>query len=260
MPKRVLPNNANKDFIKNIFLFSGLTDAEKETLCADGVLYSYLKKEILYRQTDPVTHFYVICKGAVHLFQEAADGSLVTEHLRVAGDTINSTPAFLPGSKVHHVNAVAATDSLILDFPISWLKNAVQNYSVVALNLLCSLSQRAYNMELEARNQSRMSSQQLLACFLTRTCVIEGHDQRGFTLPYSKSIVASRLRMMQETLSRTIPKLEECGISVENKHVKIYDLPKLEQNLCSHCPGAQKCYARSTLQKDAGNIKELKAA
>ena len=106
----------------------------------------------------------------------------LTNHLRVAGDIINCTAAFLPGndSLPYMCNAVAAADSLILDFPISWLKNAVQNYNIIALNLLSALSQRAANMELEAKNQARMSSQQLLACFLTRTCVIEGHDPKGF--------------------------------------------------------------------------------
>lgn len=248
MPQRVSPTTANINFIKNIFLFSGLSDAEKEDLCSQGVVYKFDKKEILFRQDDPITHFYVICKGIVHLFQETAEGNLLTNHLRVAGDTINSTPAFLPGNGVHHVHAVAASDSLILDFPISWIRNIVQNNSVVALNLLSALSQRAYNTELEAKNQARMSSHQLLACFLARTCAVEGMDPEGFELPYKKSLIASRLRMMQETLSRTIPKLEECGISIENKHVTFHDLPKLEQNLCSHCPGAHKCYARNMLQ------------
>jgi CRP-like cAMP-binding protein len=248
MPQRVSPTSANINFMKNIFLFSGLPEEEKEKLCAQGIIYRYSKKEILFRQDDPITHFYIICKGAVHLFQETADGHFVTNHLRVAGDTINSTPAFLPGDDRHHVHASAASDSLIFDFPISWLKNIVQNNSIVGLNLLSALSQRAYNIELEAKNQARMSSQQLLACFLARTCAVEGMNPEGFELPYKKSLIASRLRMMQETLSRTIPKLEECGIAIENKHVTFHDLPKLEQNVCSHCPGAQKCYARSLLQ------------
>jgi CRP-like cAMP-binding protein len=256
MPIRVAPNTATINFMKNIFLFSGLPEAEKEELCADGAIYSFLKKEVLFSQGDPVTHFYIVCKGAVHLFQETTDGRLVTNHLRLAGDTINSTPAFLPDNGFHQVHAVAAVDSLILDFPISWLKNVVQNNSVIALNFLSALSQRAYNQELEAKNRARMSSQQLLACFLTRTCVIEGHNPKGFTLPYSKSLIASRLRMMQETFSRTIPKLEECGITIEDKHVTFSDFTKLEKNVCSHCPGAHKCYARSVLQNNADDLNE----
>ncbi len=247
--QKVFPTDANTNFIKNIFLFSGLSDAEKEALCASATLFAYHKKEILYRQGDPITHFYVVCKGAVHLFQETSDGNEVTNHIRGAGDIINTTAAFLPGDDVHHVNAVAATDATILDFPISWLKNAVQQNSIIALNLLSALSQRAYNMELEAKNQARMSSQQLLACLLTRMCAVEGADPKEFNLPYSKSLIASRLRFTRETLSRTIPKLEECGITMESRHVIFNDLTKLETNLCSQCPGASRCYARKSLKK-----------
>jgi CRP-like cAMP-binding protein len=249
MSQKILPNSTNINFVKNIFLFTGLSEAEKEALCASASVSTYHKKEFLYRQGDPISRFYIICNGAVRLFQETPEGRDVTNHIRVAGDVINSTGAFLPGEGIHTVDAMAVTDSTILDFPIVWLKNAVQQYSLVALNLLSALSQRNYALEVEVKNQSRMSSQQLLACFLTKLCAVEGLNPKGFKLPYSKALVASRLRTTQETVSRTIPKLEECGITVKGTRVSFDDLAKLEQNLCSHCPGAEKCYARKTLQK-----------
>lgn len=263
MPQKVSPTAANISFIKNMFLFSGLTDAEKDAVCTGGAIYRYSKKEMLYQQGDPITHFYIVCEGTVGLSQETADGCQITNHLRVPGDIINSTAAFLPGNNgqadngIHQVNAAAAVDSLILDFPIIWLKNAVQHYNLIALNLLSSLSQRAANMEVEAKNQVHMSSHQLLACFLARICVAMKLNPKRFELPYSKALVASRLRMMQETLSRAIPKLEECGVSIKGRSVTLHDLPKLEKNLCSHCSGATKCRARRILQDNVINRSQV---
>src|ERR1035437_9575457 len=239
MMQKVLANTTNINFVKNIFLFSGLADEEKNALCKGASLFTYPKKEILYRVGDAITRFYVVCNGVVRLHQETEDGREVTNHLRVAGDVINVIGAFMPGNGMHSTHATTVTEATLLEFPVTWLKQAVQKHSIIALNLLSALSQRSYNLELEVKNQARMSSQQLMACFLTKMCVIEGLNPKGFKLPYSKALIASRLRTTQETLSRTIPKLQDLGITMEDKRIAFHDLSKLEKNLCSHCPRSE---------------------
>ena len=237
------------DSVNNITLFSGLTTAEKESLYKEACIYSYRKKEVLFRQGDPVTRFYIIYNGAVKLCHETSDGHEVTNHIRTAGDTMGATAAFAPVGHVHGSNAITIKDSVILDYSIEWLKGIVQQYPSIAGNLLCDLSTRAQDLELEVKNYAYMSSQQLLACFLTKVCVSEGLNPKGFKLPYSKSLIASRLRMMQETFSRILPRLKDFGITVERKSVRFDNLQSLERNLCSHCPGAEKCHARKVMQK-----------
>lgn len=250
MRQRVLPDILDLD-IHKWSLFSGLTENEKESLFREANIYFYPKKEVLYRQSDPITRFYIICNGAVKLCHQTADGHEITNHIRTAGDTLNATAAFSPTRRVHGSNAITIKDSVILDYSIDWLKEIVQQYPSVAANLLHTLSARAQDLELEVKNQAYMSSQQLLACFLTKTCVSEGLNPKNFTLPYSKSLIASRLRTTQETLSRTLPRLKEFGITVEDKNVSFDNLQNLEWSLCSHCPGAEKCCARKVMQKTA---------
>lgn len=249
MRQRILSGVINLDVLMHMPLFSGLTQAEKEALYKQATIYSYAKDEVLYRQGDAITRFYIICNGAVKLCHETADGCEVTNHIRTAGDTMNATAAFTPAGRVHGSNAVTIKDSVILEYSIEWLKEVVQRHSSVAGNLLSTLSARAQDLELEVKNQAYMSSQQLLACFLTKTCVSEELNPRGFRLPYSKSLIASRLRMTQETLSRTFPRLKSFGITVKNKSVSFDSLENLERNLCSHCPIAEKCHARREMQK-----------
>jgi len=247
--QKILPGTINLESIKNIPLFFGLSEAEKESLYKEANIYFYPKKEILYRQGDPITRFYLICNGAVKLCHETGEGHEVTNYIRTAGDTMNATAAFSPAGGVHGSNAITVKDSIILDYSIEWLKKIVQQYSSITGNLLSDLSARAQNLELEIKNQNYMSSQQLLACFLTRACVVEGLNPKAFKLPYNKALIASRLRMTQETLSRTLPRLKEFGITVETKNFKFNDLQSLERNLCRHCPGAERCRARQVIQK-----------
>ena len=248
MRQKVLSGIINLDFIRNMPLLSGLTEAEKESLYKEANVYLYRKKEILYRQGDPITRFYMICNGAVKLSHETADGYEITNHIRTAGDTMNATAAFTSAGRIHGSNAIIIKDSVILDYPIEWLKKIVQQYSSIASNLLCDFSARAHDLELEVKNHAYMSSQQLLACFLTKICVSEGLNPKGFKLPYSKSLIASRLRMTQETFSRTLPRLKNFGITVDGKSVSFDTTQSLEANLCSHCPAAEKCHARKVMQ------------
>ena len=257
MRQRIMSDTINTDFVKSISLFAGLSNTEKEGLCKNASIYSYPKNSSVFRHGDDISYFYVVCSGAVRLFHETSGGSAVTDSFRTAGDTINTTAIFANDSVTHNGDAMTVKDTVIMDFPIEWLKKAVEKYPLISLNLLSSLSNKSYNAGVEANNQTGMSSQQHVACFLTRTCVTEELNKNEFKLPYSKSLIASRLRMAQETFSRTLPKLDEFGIQVEERRVKFYDLKKLEKNLCSHCPGAERCHARKVLQAPAGTQHKL---
>ena len=249
MRQKILIGVLDLNIIHNVPLFCGLTEAEKESLYEEANVYFYRKKEVLYRQGDPITRLYIICNGAVKLCHETSDGHEIINHIRVAGDTMNATAAFSSAGRIHGSNAITIKDSIILDYPLDWLKQMVEKYPPIAQNLLSIFSNRAQDIELEVKNQAYMSSQQLMACFLTKLCVNEGLKQEGFKLPYSKSLIASRLHTTQETVSRTLPRLKDFGITVESKSVKFDNPQLLEENLCSHCPGAEKCCARKIMQK-----------
>lgn len=76
------------------------------------------------------------------------------------------------------------------------------------------MAERAHIAEVEAEHQATMSAAQLVACFMQRLCVLYNFDPKGFDLPYSKTLIASRLGMELETFSRTLAKLKEHGIAV----------------------------------------------
>ena len=227
-------------FIRNIPLFSGLTAMEKDAIISEGSIYSYPRKAALFRQGDPLTHFYVICSGVVRLFHETPDGHDVTSHFRVAGDTVCTTDIFVSGG-IHHTHAVAVSDVTALEFSVEWLRESVRQYAAFSSNLLSILSRRTHRLEVEVENHTTMSAVQLVACFLKRTCAINGFNPQGFNLPYSKSLIASRLGMTLETLSRTFPKLRDLGITVEGRQVVLHDLSYIERNVCAHCSAAEAC-------------------
>lgn len=246
MAKNFLFDTAAVDFTRHISLFSGLTDADKDLLLREGSLHCYPRKTILFRHGDPVTHFYVIGSGTIRLFHETAEGCEVTTDILVAGDTLCAADIF-SSSELHHSHAAAVNDVTVMKFSIEWLRDATQRHPCIAFNLLAALSKQTQQLKTEAGNQSMMSAMQLTACLLQKICVFHDLDPAGFALPYNKSLVASRIGMKLETLSRTFPKLKDIGIRVEERQVTFVDLPAVKQNVCAHCPGIEQCCAYKSL-------------
>ena len=229
----MLENMENK--LTSLPLFNGLSVTEKHELLQGGNMRSFKCGQHIFMQGEEITHFYIVCSGLVQLFRETPDGQELTADILTAGRTMGKKEVFDRHGKRHYLSAVATTDVSLLEFPAQWLKNAAIKYPAMALNIISAISEYAHLVEIEAEHKSSMSVTQQLACFLQRICIVHDLDPRGFELPYSKTLIASRLGMQLETLSRTLPKLKECGIEVKGSKVSISDAEAIEKYVCSHC-------------------------
>lgn len=224
----------------SIALFRGLTESQKNSLLSNSKKITLKAGDPIFYHGDPVTHFYILLKGAIQLYRESPDGQektldiLVPEQALCAGEIMEPCCTY-------KANAKAVSDSVILEFPIALIKDAVKKINHFALNLLSIISQQAYQAEIEAEHQAKMSSTQLVACFLQRLCILYDFNPQGFELPYSKTLIASRLGMELETFSRTLNKLHKHGIEVKGTNVSIYNLPKTEHYVCHTCSVAEEC-------------------
>lgn len=236
------------DIIRGMPLFSGLTEQEKDSLIKGGRIRQCPKGQMLFAHGEPVTHFYVIVKGNFQLFRANADGQEKTIDVLKSGQTM-CEGEILDSCRAHRVNAVPVEDSVVLEFPVTWLKEAAKQYNALALNLLSLISGQAHMAEVEAEHQATMSAAQLVACFLQRLCVLYDFDPKGFDLPYSKTLIASRLGMELETFSRTVAKLKEHGIAVDGSHVTITDLRRIQQYVCNFCSVSEDCVTHQAMEK-----------
>jgi CRP-like cAMP-binding protein len=233
---------------RGIALFSGLTEQEKDSLVKGGRLRQVPRGQMLFAHGDTVTHFYVIINGTMQLFRATPDGHEKTIEVAKAGQTL-CEDEIMDSCHGHRTNAVAVEDAAVFEFPVSWLKDMAKKHSAFALNLLSLISQRAHMAEVEAEHQATMSAAQLVACFMQRLCVLYSFNPKGFDLPYSKTLIASRLGMELETFSRTLAKLKEHGITVEGNHVQITDLGKIGEYVCGMCSISGECATHQAMEK-----------
>lgn len=204
--------------------------------------------QMLFTHGDTVTHFYLVISGTMQLVRATPDGHEKTVALVKAGQTL-CEDEIMDACHGHRTNGVAVEDTAVMEFPVTWLKESAKNYGAFALNLLSLISSRAHLMEVEAEHQATMSAAQLVACFLQRLCVLYNFNPSGFDLPYSKTLIASRLGMELETFSRTLNKLKEHGIRVDGNHVTFTDLERIEAYVCSACSISGECATHHAMEK-----------
>jgi CRP-like cAMP-binding protein len=237
-----------RDVVRQIPLFAGMSEQEKDDLLREGSLRRYARGQRLFVCGDDVLHFYVLCDGTLQLFHETPDGHEMTVEVLIVGDTIGKTE-ILQSQSVHRYNGVAVKDSTVMEFPIAWLRETVKGHPTLALNLLAILSHHMQTAIIEGEHKSTMSAPQQVACFLERLCVLHNFDPRGFALPYSKTLIASRLGMELETFSRALAKLRDHGLIIKGAHVSFGNLQKIEGYACDNCSISENCREHRLLRE-----------
>jgi CRP/FNR family transcriptional regulator, dissimilatory nitrate respiration regulator len=239
---------APPNVIRTLPLFTGLSEQEKDALLQAGKIRHCDSGQRLFVYGDAVRCFYIICDGAVQLFRETPEGHEMTSDVLIAGDTIGETE-ILQSQPAHKFNAIAVKETTIMEFPIAWLKENARRHSILALNLLAMLSRRIDTAVTESEHKSTMSAAQQVGCFLGRLCIFHDYDPHGFDLPYSKTLIASRLGMELETFSRALTKIREHGISVIGSRVSFHDIDEMEGYVCACCAHAGHCKEHKTLRE-----------
>lgn len=236
------------DMLKTLPLFGDLDEPQVARLAAHSQLMRRPRGDYLFRHGDAITTFATVCRGTVQIFRETPDGHEVTSDILIAGDAINADE-IISRQTTHLNHARVVDDAVILEVPIQWMRDHLGDFDALAPRLLQSLSERLQTAQKEAEHRSTFSASQLVACYLQGLCVLYDFDPRGFALPYSKTLIASRLRMELATFSRTLQKLKESGITVSGNWVAFTNLNKAGRFVCDDCSICDTCPTHKALSE-----------
>ena len=240
------------NILKALPLFSALKPEDSATLVRNSSLCSLERGEFLFMHGDSITHFYVICRGTIQLFRSTPDGHEITSDMLIAGDIVNAQE-IVSKQEIHAMNARAVDDASILKIPVAWIRKNINSFDHLGVYLMAGLAERLHSAQIEAEHLSTMSATQIVACYLQRLCVLYHFNPHGFELPYSKTLIASRLRIELETFSRTLKKLKKEGITVAGTHVSFTDMQKTGHFVCDDCSMSEDCpshiYLHTKLKK-----------
>ena len=212
------------EIIHNAPLFAGLPDNMLERLLAMAGVVEHSRGKLLFLRGQPAKRIYLLLGGWVKIFRDTTDGEQTVIAVLKPGETIAEAAIFLGWD--YPASAEVVDDARLLDIPAKPFLKLLREDGDFALKLLGDLSIRLRNLVLHIEQlQSRSTPQRLGGFLLGLSEVKEGSAL--IQLPYDKSLVAARLGMKPESLSRALAKLKKYGVDTKGNEVRISDVVRL---------------------------------
>ena len=186
----------------------------------------YAKGHLLFQQGDEADHFYVVLSGWVKLFRMMPNGEEAIVHIFAAGETFAEASMFA-GHK-YPVTAEIVADARLLSINSNHFEKQIAETPKIALRMLAATAERLKQLVTEVEQIKGRDSIARVAYFLLEMCP-KDRNSAIITLPYEKSLIASRLNIKPESLSRVLKKLQDYGITSDKSQIKISDIEQLRR-------------------------------
>ena len=211
-------------------LFQELGNDQIRTVAAGVRERKLTRGEMLFNKGDPARGFFVVVSGQVKLAFPSAQGNEKVVEILGRHQSFGEAVMFM--DKPYPVFAEALTDSTLLFIDRAVVFDLLAIDTSFARKLLAGLSQRLHGLVQDVESYSLRSSMQRVIGYLLQHCV-HSDDKKGeieLVLPTSKQVMASRLNLTPETLSRVFHDLTERGlIRMNGRNILIVDADLLRQ-------------------------------
>jgi CRP-like cAMP-binding protein len=222
---------APSDFLAQLPLFSGLTALQLDALAAGARFTGLGKGGILFHQGDPVHGFYFVLGGQVQLSVATPGGAEKVVEIVAAGESFGEAVVF-EGLR-YPVTATALVGTDLLAVSSAAVLDLLDRDPSFARRMLANMAVRLRRLIRDVESYSLRSAVQRVVGFLLHQAGAAGSGGRcTVVLPTSKQVLASRLNLTPETLSRVLRDLSLAGlIDVAGPRITLHDVPALTAHL-----------------------------
>jgi CRP/FNR family transcriptional regulator, dissimilatory nitrate respiration regulator len=185
---------------------------------------TYARGEAIFLQGDSADFIGVVLDGWVKLFRIKPNGAEAVIGVFTRGNSFGEAPAVMQGT--FPVSAAAVTDCRLLMVRAAPLIELMARNPVVTRAILAATLTHLHGLVHQIEQLKAQSGAQRLAEFLVSLTPVDA-GSCTLTLPYDKSLVAARLGMQPESLSRALARLRALGVNVPQNQVVIEDVAAL---------------------------------
>jgi CRP/FNR family transcriptional activator FtrB len=211
--------------MRHLPLFAGVDAAHLETILRISFLQRFPAYVELAREGDPADFLHVVIDGQVEIFAGYKDRETTVS---ILGPGHSFIVAAVILDRVYLKSARSLSPARVLLIPADAVRQVFAADAAFARALAQELAYAYRGLVKELKNQKLRSSIERLANWLlahdTETGA-KGH----FKLPFEKKILASRLGVAPEVLSRTFASLEPYEVVVRGSNVEIRDIEALRK-------------------------------
>jgi CRP-like cAMP-binding protein len=209
-------------------LFSAMSPDDLESIGAATREKRLQKGEMLFQRGDAPKGFYYVIFGQMKLAFSSPQGN--EKVVEILGPHQSFGEAVMFMDRNYPVFAEALADTLLLHVGREAVLDQIDHDPGFARRMLAGMAIRLHTMVRDVESYSlRSSTQRVIGYLLQQAHTAPCEDrQQVIDLPTSKQIIASRLNLTPETLSRIFHDLSSNQlISVHGKQITLHDLDKL---------------------------------
>lgn len=212
-------------------LFAGMDRNQASALTQAAFLQKFPAHVDLAREGDAADFLHIVIDGQVELFASYR-GRETTVSVLGAGHAFIIAAVLL--DRVYLKSARTMLPSRILLLPAEAVRRVFADSPTFACALSMELAWAYRGVVQELKNQKLRSGLERLANWLIARNAETG-GTGAFDLPFEKRVLASRLGMVPEALSRAFAALVPYKVSVRGPHIRIQD-PTALHNLAQPTP------------------------
>jgi CRP-like cAMP-binding protein len=214
-------------------LFSALAPEDLAHLAAATREKRLQKGDRLFQRGDLPKGFFLVVWGQIKLAFTSAQGN--EKVVEILGPLQSFGEAVMFLDQPYPVLGEALADTLVLHIGAAAVFEQIEQDPRFARKLLAGMSIRLHTMVRDVESYALRSSTQRVIGYLLQLAESAPCAPKDGThsveLPTSKQVIASRLSLTPETLSRIFHELSDAGlISVQGKHIVIHDAARLAEH------------------------------
>ena len=218
-----------KDIIKQSQLFAKMDDASLDEIRQAASVKKTAKGEIIFYDGDPAHAFFIVGSGKVKVFKLSSEGKEQILMIASPGDSFAEAAMFSGGE--YPACAEALDNGELVIFNRERFIAILNRNPSLSLSLIARLSELLRKLTRLVEELSLTDVTTRLAHFLVHKLdEKKDGDKSQLTLSEKKSVIASQLGTIPETLSRSLAKLtKENIIEVSRSEIKILDYKRLRE-------------------------------
>jgi CRP/FNR family transcriptional regulator, dissimilatory nitrate respiration regulator len=215
---------AEPPILRELPLFASVDDATLARLTLEAKVESFDDGAVIFRQGDPVSAVVIILRGFVKVLRIASCGDETLIGIRADGETVGE--AACGPNDAYRVSAEAVGPTSVLKLPAARFARFMKESPALCAAVVQDAKEQIAALVTEIESLKAQNADQRLAHFILSLCP-PGEEQCRFRLPYDKRLIAARLGVKQETLSRAFAKLRDYGVRTETRDVLVEGAARL---------------------------------
>ncbi|NIP73645.1 MAG: Crp/Fnr family transcriptional regulator [Gammaproteobacteria bacterium] len=215
--------------LRRVYLFDALSDKQLATVVQNMHKVRLEAKETLFEFGQPAQRFYLVRSGQIKLFRLSAEGDEKVIEVIRPGHTFAEAVMFMEKHK-YPVSAEAIEPTELYSFDMASFTELLKESTQTCFRLMASMSRRLRARVEEINNLTLQNATYRLVAYLLQQLPEGAAEAPAIHLATPKSVIASRLSIQPETLSRILGRLAKKGLlSVHGSNITLHDVRGLRE-------------------------------